>query len=109
MNERKIIDPDPDREVEQMVNPNTAYRRRLAEEKAMENQSVFPRTATQALEWQVQKQKLRRILGALGRCGVGLVFIGGMNHGLMDPVFAVVMALICVVWGLGSLKRNCYV
>ena len=109
MTERKIIDPDPDREVEQLVNPNTAYRRRLAEEKAMENRAVFPHTATQALEWQVQKQKLRRILGAWGRCGGGLVFIGGLSRGRREPVCAVGMALICVVWGLGSLRRNCYV
>lgn len=102
----EIIAKDPDTEVIQMVNANTAYRRRLAEE--AKNLAVFPHRVTREEMFELRKYQLKRVCAAGIRGGIGLVFIGAMVRGLMDPGFALTVAGACVLWALWTYRRGAY-
>lgn len=51
-------------------------------------------------------EQMKRIGAAAIRAGVGLIFLGGMTRGLMEPGFAVLVALACAIWAWVSWKRG---
>ena len=44
--------------------------------------------------------KVRRILGALARGGVGLEFLCGVADGLIDTTYGLILTICCIGWGL---------
>lgn len=44
--------------------------------------------------------KVRKILGALARGGVGLVFLCGMADGLINTTYGLMLTICCIGWGL---------
>lgn len=45
--------------------------------------------------WQV-----KRVLGAMGRWGAGILFLCGVADGLIDTTYGLMLTIICAVWGL---------
>lgn len=89
-----VIFKDEDAEVIRMVNIN-ADRRRRAELRNAEPSDVGQKPTP-------CKIRLTRIGAAAVRMGAGLIFIGGMVQGLMDPWFALAAMLACIGWGLAT-------
>lgn len=116
---------DPDSEVIQMVNANAE---RAARQDKLDRQRIqriqrlevggktesecaspyrFTKDGIMANYHESTAQKqVKRLFPAAARSGVGLIFIGGMARGLMDPGFAVAAMLACVGWGLATYLRK---
>jgi len=45
-------------------------------------------------------QKVKRVLGALGRGGAGVLFLCGVADGLIDTTYGLMLTIICIGWGL---------
>lgn len=105
MNE--IIVTDADAEVINMVNSRTAYRRRIAAEKAARTPAlVFSHEATPAEVFEMRRAQLRRVTSAGAKLCLGLVFVGAMVRDLIDPVYALLVAGACVIWAVTDYRRG---
>ena len=90
-----------DCEVIHMVRQGLAERQRREREAAkLLEEDNWEKTA------EVWKRRIFLIVAALSRAGVGLIFIGGMAEGLMDPVFAISMTAASVAWGAGHYLKG---
>lgn len=59
--------------------------------------------AAEVAEQQARRDRVARVLSAAARAGMGGICVGGAIEGLMDPVFAMVMAGICTLWAAAGL------
>lgn len=97
---------DPDKEVEMLVNPATAYRRRLAEEQARERnpfQAIAAKRMTRhgTMVHRLGGMALRAVPGAAA-LGLGIVELIPMGT-------AVAGMIISFAWAFGSIRRKVYV
>lgn len=91
-----------DMEMFAMVNEKTAARRKRRE--ALELACI--EQAEPIVDNRVTK--LCAFGGATVRMSVGLVVLGGIARGLVDPGFAVAVAAGCALWAWGYWRRNRY-
>lgn len=50
--------------------------------------------------------KIRCILGALARCGAGLLFLCGVADGLIDTTYGLMLTIVGIGWGLLHLLQG---
>lgn len=94
MIEAKTFDEE-DRELERMVNPATAARRRLAEQRgALDAEYADIPDDTFEGRW----HNLKRLTAALARAAVGCVFLGSITRGWIAPVLGLAAGAACFLW-----------
>lgn len=91
-----------DMEMFAMVNERTAARRKRREE--LELACI---AQAEPVEYD-RTIKFRAVSGSLIRMSVGLVLLGGITRGLVDPVFGATVAAGCGLWAWGYWGRNRY-
>jgi hypothetical protein len=96
---------DEDRELERLVNTNTAWYRQQEETEMeaewAEIEDRRHRDREAALYW----EKARRSLAALSPAALGTAVLGGMVQGWVDVVFASGLAAVCFAWTWLRLRR----
>ena len=96
---------DEDRELERLVNANTAWHRQQ-EEAAMEEEQLRRKHYRELDRGEVCMGRLvRRGAAALTPALLGTAVLGGMAQGWAEPIFAGLVAGICFVWALARLRR----
>ena len=45
-------------------------------------------------------RQVKRVLGAMGRWGAGLMFLCGVAAGLIDTTYGLMLTIVCTAWGL---------
>lgn len=96
---KDLLDDQIDFELERMVNPITAARRKERE--------VALRTipvAKRKIDTRVENLKL--FCAVAGRFGIGLVFLGAITRAWIVPGFGVAAAVACFVWAYGRFLRR---
>lgn len=96
---------DEDRQLERMVNTNTAWYRQQEEAAWEEEQLRLERRRELDREEVRMGQLARRGAAALAPAVLGMAVLGGMAQGWAEPVFAGLVAGICFVWALARLRR----
>lgn len=51
-------------------------------------------------------RQVKRVLGAMGRWGAGVVFLCGVADGLIDTTYGLMLTIVCIVWGLLHLLQG---
>lgn len=51
-------------------------------------------------------RQVKRVLGAMGRWGAGLVFLCGVADGLIDTTYGLMLTIVCIGWGLLHLLQG---
>lgn len=54
---------------------------------------------------QENRAQLKKVGATLFKVGAGLIFIGGMARGLVDPGFALMAALCCAAWAMAGWRK----
>lgn len=89
---------DEDRELERLVNANTAWYRQQEEASREEERQRLrccrERDAQATRLWHM----VREGAAALAPCVLGAAMLGGMTQGWVDAVFAAGLALVCFAW-----------
>lgn len=94
---------DEDRELERMVNPNTAWRRQQAEKAATEA-AVPAAWGRVGREESCRWRRIRRTATAVAPGALGIGILGGMVRGWAVPGFAVAAALVCFCWAFARVR-----
>lgn len=96
---------DEDRQLERMVNYNTAWRRQQ-EEAAMEAEWAKIEDFRQR-DWETAMNRKRVCQGmaALSPAALGVAVLGGMVRGWADVLFAAGLAAVCFAWAWLRLRR----
>ena len=97
---------DEDSQVIRMVNTNTAYRRRKAEE-AMERREIREEDLrAQNEDFRARKEKLCRALECAGKAALGLAFVAAARAGWVVGWMGLALAAVCLIWAAASWKRG---
>ena len=51
-------------------------------------------------------RQVKRVLGAMGRWGAGLMFLCGVADGLIDTTYGLMLIIVCIGWGLLHLLQG---
>lgn len=51
-------------------------------------------------------RQVKRVLGAMGRWGAGLMFLCGVADGLIDTTYGLMLTIVCIGWGLLHLLQG---
>ncbi|MBP1581693.1 MAG: hypothetical protein J6A26_04795 [Oscillospiraceae bacterium] len=91
---------EKDREVETMVNQAVAARRASGEVV-----QIYRDVPEEKPVFETRWDNLRRI-GSVGvRVLIGLMFIGAIVRGLINPILGGILAAACIPWALYRLRR----
>lgn len=96
---------DEDRQLERMVNANTAWYRQQEQAALEEERTRLDRHRAQDREEACRWALLRRSTAAMAPALLGMAVMGGMAQGWAEPVFAGLLAAVCFLWSLGRLRR----
>lgn len=87
-----------DFELEQMVNPITADRRKVMAD--------AQRPVVAKLAVNTRHEGMKQFGAVAGRFCIGLVFLGAISRAWIDPVFGLTVAGSCFVWACAKFLRR---
>ena len=95
-----------DAELERMVNRKDEMRRRREQRETRCMDAEY--TVVEPKWFWLSGQELMQVFSFAARAGVGCVFLGAINHGLVEPALGVVAAAVCFLRAIDQLGRERY-